>query len=580
MSIPVACSAIFCSTSARSKAQKPLTVQLPEWCLDLRMRNARQVFVQTPEDRSTQLQESLKQSTYPISFGHILFVACATTHLCLATIGWNNPLLDRFSFRQCQTAITSDYVIQHGLRLHYLTPVLGKPWSIPFEFPLYQWIVALLAKTFTAPLDQTGRFVSLAFFYLTLIPTYFFLKGIVHETGKALIILSLIVASPIYIFYSRTFMIESLALFLSMSFLVFAASALRQRDWRLLVPASIFGVLAALVKITTFLVFYAAIGALFMELLLTHPAKDPKSHLLQYAGYAAGVFVPSLLAVRLWTGFADGVKAKNPLAQFILSSHLVEWNFGTLAQRLSINTWLKMADLALGPMVGGGALLFLLFLMPSARDELRKYIVVCLIAFLAGPAIFTNLYYVHEYYWYANAMFLLIAIGLCVTSILDIRKFKWAAEWIIAPAAIAVLYFAYAQLLLPSQRSADVGLASLAKAISDSTNKEAVILIYGFDWDPTLPYYAHRRALMDRSNRPLDGSEMTAALAELKDSPVTAMVVGGRERSDPAFVQERVRRFGLCSIPKVKHPAADIYVNVDANPPALLPDGTRIPRSE
>ena len=48
-----------------------------------------------------------------------------------------------------------------GSFLRYETPVLGPPWSLPFEFPLYQGIVAGLAKIFSTPLDQTGRFVSI-----------------------------------------------------------------------------------------------------------------------------------------------------------------------------------------------------------------------------------------------------------------------------------------------------------------------------------------------------------------------------------------------------------------------------------
>jgi hypothetical protein len=30
--------------------------------------------------------------------------------------------------------------------LSYDTPVLGYPWSIPFEIPLYQWIVACVSR--------------------------------------------------------------------------------------------------------------------------------------------------------------------------------------------------------------------------------------------------------------------------------------------------------------------------------------------------------------------------------------------------------------------------------------------------
>jgi hypothetical protein len=40
---------------------------------------------------------------------------------------------------------------------------------VPFEFPLYQWIVARTATTFHTPLDQTGRLVNEVFFALSLL---------------------------------------------------------------------------------------------------------------------------------------------------------------------------------------------------------------------------------------------------------------------------------------------------------------------------------------------------------------------------------------------------------------------------
>src|SRR6476620_12070476 len=56
--------------------------------------------------------------------------------------GWNHPLMDFHSFRQTQTAISTAYLIQGGNWLSSETPVLGAPWSIPFEFPVYRWMVA------------------------------------------------------------------------------------------------------------------------------------------------------------------------------------------------------------------------------------------------------------------------------------------------------------------------------------------------------------------------------------------------------------------------------------------------------
>lgn len=44
-----------------------------------------------------------------------------------------------------------------------MTPVLGAPWSIPFEFPFYQWLAALLSSITGMSADNSGRLVSTVF---------------------------------------------------------------------------------------------------------------------------------------------------------------------------------------------------------------------------------------------------------------------------------------------------------------------------------------------------------------------------------------------------------------------------------
>src|SRR5690242_6357999 len=55
--------------------------------------------------------------------------------------GINQPIADLHQFRQTQTAITAYWMAKGGPWLAYETPVLGYPWSIPFEFPVYQYLL-------------------------------------------------------------------------------------------------------------------------------------------------------------------------------------------------------------------------------------------------------------------------------------------------------------------------------------------------------------------------------------------------------------------------------------------------------
>ena len=145
-------------------------------------------------------------------FAVLLFCGLLAFHGWGASVGWRNLNLPGVEFRQAQTAISA-YFIQrdHDFSLAYPTPVLGKPWSIPMEFPLYQWTVVLLSDATKMDLTAAGRTVSLACFYLTL-PALFVLLGRVGLAWpRRLLALGFVVSCPLYIFYGRAFLIETMA---------------------------------------------------------------------------------------------------------------------------------------------------------------------------------------------------------------------------------------------------------------------------------------------------------------------------------------------------------------------------------
>lgn len=162
--------------------------------------------------RTQTAEESLLSKQLPTILA-ILFGVCLIYTIRTASIGWDHTINDRHSFRQSQTATTAYYMVNNPFKLAYETPILGKPWSIPMEFPIYQWIVARIVGILGMPLDQAGRLVSLLFFLSTTIPLFCLLRTAGVSSGYSWLPLTLFVVSPFYIFWSRTFMIESSALF-------------------------------------------------------------------------------------------------------------------------------------------------------------------------------------------------------------------------------------------------------------------------------------------------------------------------------------------------------------------------------
>src|SRR5215471_21824213 len=103
------------------------------------------------------------------NFGILVFCIALAHALFVLWIGINKPILDLYYFRQTQTALTAYWLWKGGPWLAYETPVLGYPWSIPFEFPTYQALVALL-RLIGIPIDIGGRLVSFAFYLACLWP--------------------------------------------------------------------------------------------------------------------------------------------------------------------------------------------------------------------------------------------------------------------------------------------------------------------------------------------------------------------------------------------------------------------------
>jgi len=423
----------------------------------------------------------------------LCFAVCAVYSLAGSMIGWMNPLLDAHGFRQTQTAMSVWTMLNGGPLVAYETPVMGPPWSMPYEFPLFQWMVAAVVKVSQVNLDQAGRFVSLLMFWLALIPGYRILSVFRLSRNQRLLILSIIVVSPFYIFWSRAFMIESTALLLSLAFLAAAESFLRTGRWSLAFLAAVFGALAASVKITSFAVYLGALALIVLHRRLPDRANG-RGWIRD--GLTLAIFGFVCLGPALaWTRYADSLKAQNPIAEFTTTAATTNWNFGTLQQRFSWQTWSQVLNFscvvdyhwALFATAAAGAVL--------ARRRWAQ-IAVCVLLYFSAPLVFTNLHRVHWYYAYPNLVFLLLAVGLTVVALLE--QADWRRYLGMTLLASTIVFSVY------RHQASHAALQSLnrwptmaaAAALARVTEPDEIVIIYGQEWSSEIPYYARRRALM------------------------------------------------------------------------------------
>ncbi len=144
--------------------------------------------------------------------------------------------------------------------------VLGFPWSIPFEFPIYQWLM-VLARYAGIPFDIGGRLISFGFYIACLWPLWSLTRSLKLDSATFIIIVILFLCCPLYVFYSRTIMIESCALFFGMAWLAALARFLGRPSYGWLLGTIVLGSLAVLAKSTTFSAFVFLGGLLMLSAL-------------------------------------------------------------------------------------------------------------------------------------------------------------------------------------------------------------------------------------------------------------------------------------------------------------------------
>ena len=123
------------------------------------------------------------------------------------------------------------------------------------------------------------------------------------------------------------------------------------------------------------------------------------------------VLVP-LVATALWTRHADAIKAASPLTDWLTSSELEEWNFGSLSQRFDRGVWGVIGGRVVVHILGfAGVALLAVALVALVRSAQRLFWVGVVLAGALPPLVFTNLYLVHDYYLAAVTPALAALIG-------------------------------------------------------------------------------------------------------------------------------------------------------------------------
>ncbi|MFJ3009367.1 hypothetical protein [Pseudomonas fluorescens] len=410
------------------------------------------------------------------------------------------PLIELFGFRQTQTALTSFWFIQEGYKLAYETPVSGAPWSIPFEFPLYQAIVAFISQLFHSDLGKTGRIVSFAFLVFCLYPANEICKSLKLSRSSFYLFAGLLFSSPVYLFWGRTFMIETMALFFAILAIKFFLDFLNNKGkWA---AAGFFASisLAILQKATTGLPVLAVLAVVF----LFHEINRNKSIVgaisIKNIFWAMTLFALPIVIGYGWTLYTDIIKSKNEFGMSITSQSLSAWNWGTLTQRLSLPLytdviWSRIIKSNLSGIFGVAIILGAMLLTKS--NKLRLIIAAACALGILPLFIFTNLHLVHTYYQSANVIFLIFALAVAVGESLDGAR-RTAISVIVFLALVLNNYGAFASdYFLKVREDLNIGNSRdlmVGDALNMNMSRGEAVVVYGNDWSSSIAYYAEHKS--------------------------------------------------------------------------------------
>jgi hypothetical protein len=373
---------------------------------------------------------------------------------------------------------------------------------VPFEFPLYQAVGAVLVDL-GVPEVQALRGLSLALFTVSGWLLFLLLQRLT-DGATALVGLVFFLFSPLAFVWSRAVLIEFLAVAATLAWVLLAWRAPERRSVGLIIAvvgALAAGVLAMLTKPTTALWWAAPI-------IVGVVCGVPRPSGSRLPGWSAAkwrlmwaalsVAVPLMIGYA-WTRHADRIKAASEATAWLTSEALREWNFGSVLQRLDASAWGEvLRDLVLTVTGVLGLVAAAGLVVGRGRIIPTHWAVMA----TAPLTVFTfwNLYVVHDYYWAAVAPG--VAVAMATGCMALIRVFSSRHEPIVAGAClvawlVTALMPVTPLVALPFTKL-DPGLAigGIPDRLASLSRPSERSFITGLDWDPTLLYLADRRGLM------------------------------------------------------------------------------------
>lgn len=309
-----------------------------------------------------------------------------------------------------------------------------------YDIPIYQFVVALIAGIANVDPLITTKYFDLLLFFLLALALYKMAES--FQKHSSYIALFLLGTSPLFLHYYSAPLPDTMATSFS-AYAILLLMAQRLTTFNKLVALALICI-STLIKSPIPFVFLA----FFTAYVLAYRAEQLKTHKVFFIilfGTAAALAVSSELVRSI-------VLVKDGGAHFFAQTP--RWYFGDAQLRTSPEFWRAMIARSVGAIVSKEiayalALLAVLHLLISKRAA-WKFFAVCSAGFLSGWLVFSNVYFVHDYYEIPVTVILFFYLSVSATTVLTTTARKWKIDkWIftrqtafigVAIMALAIIY--------------------------------------------------------------------------------------------------------------------------------------------
>jgi hypothetical protein len=208
--------------------------------------------------------------------------------------------------------------------------------------------------------------------------------------------------------------------------------------------------------------------------------------------------------------------------------------------------------------------LSLLFL----RGKWRTFTLLIAVA-LAGPLVFANLYFVHDYYLYGSGLFFLAVLAWPLKQLLEQSQWSFGTRIGIVLIALAAQFTGYLKTYYQPQITAEADAPEFARAIRQVTAPDDVLVGFGMNWSSLLPYYSERRALMVPDKYVHNDVAIAKAIANLGTARIAGVLIFRMGQPPPEFYNPWLKKLGMDENPFLQTGEYSLHIRKDLLPDAL-----------